>query len=124
MSSTVEAKKIVASTKHQRISAYKVRRVANVIRGKSAQTAVAILKALPHKGAKIILKVLESAIANGSHNFGVAVQSLAITEILVNEGPHSKRFHPRARGRIYKILKRTAHISITLGSPAKIGGSK
>lgn len=126
MSTTVKAPTLAvkASTKHQKISAYKLRRVANVVRGKQVDSALAILKTLPHKGAALIEKVLKSAIANATHNFGLPASTLVLSEIMINEGPHGKRFQPRARGRIYKILKRTAHINLCVSQgPNRTGGN-
>jgi len=120
--SILNTAKVKASTKYQHISAYKVRRVANLIRGKSALFSIDILRSIPHKGARVIDKVLKSAIANAQHNFNLNPNSLIVSEILINEGPQSKRFQPRARGRIFKIIKRTAHINITLGGSPVNGG--
>jgi large subunit ribosomal protein L22 len=112
---TDQLNKARASQKYIRISPYKLRRVANVIRGKQVNIAESILKNIPQKGAKIIQKVLLSAKANAVNNAKMNAGDLYISEILVNEGPQMKRFQPRARGRIYKIIKRSSHISLALG---------
>lgn len=98
-----------------RISPYKLRRVANVVRGKECVVALSILSHLPHKGARLLKKILESAVANARNNSGFT-HKLVINELLVNEGPHFKKFQPKARGRIYKILKRTSHVSLSLAA--------
>ena len=107
---------VKASHSFIRISPYKLRRVADLVRGQSVLEAEALLKNLPHKGARIIFQVLHAAIANASHNFKMEPKELIVSEILVNEGPKMKRFQPRARGRIYQILKRTSHLNIKLGA--------
>ncbi len=98
-----------------RTSPFKLRRVADVIRGKNVQTATYILKSLPQKGARILEKILRSAIANAEHNSKMNPNELFISQLLINEAPQMKRFQPRARGRIYKIIKRSSHISLSLG---------
>lgn len=98
-----------------RISPYKLRRVANVVRGKEVGYALSVLSHLPHKGARILKKILESAQANAKHNAGYS-NKLFIQELLVNEGPHFKKYQPKARGRIFKILKRTSHVSLSLAA--------
>jgi large subunit ribosomal protein L22 len=106
---------VKAFAKYLKISPYKLRRVANLVRGHNVRYAQVLLKALPHKGARLIEKVLDSAAANASHNFGLNPDQMIVSELLINEGSHMKRFQPRARGRIYKIIKRTSHISLSLG---------
>jgi large subunit ribosomal protein L22 len=81
--------------------------------------ALNILKYSPKKGARIIQKVVESAIANAEHNDGADIDELRITRIFVDQGPVFKRFRPRAKGRASKILKPTCHISVTVGDLSK-----
>jgi len=119
-----ESKQVQASSKYLKISPYKLIRVANLIRGQYAGYAKVLLRALPHKGARLLEKVLDSAMANANHNFGLSSEQMVISELLVNEGSHMKRFQPRARGRIFKIIKRSSHISIKLGSVAARNGGK
>lgn len=102
-----------------RLSPQKGRLVANQVRGLAVDKALNILKFSPKKGAHIIKKVVESAIANAEHNDGADIDELKITRILVEEGPVYKRFMPRAKGRAAKILKPTCHIFVTVGDQSK-----
>jgi large subunit ribosomal protein L22 len=102
-----------------RLSPQKGRLVANQVRGLAVDKALSILKFSPKKGARIIKKVVESAIANAEHNDGADIDELKITRILVEEGPVYKRFMPRAKGRAAKILKPTCHIFVTVGDQSK-----
>jgi large subunit ribosomal protein L22 len=105
-----------AHVKHVRISSRKVGPVIDLIRGKSVDEAKAILK-FTHKAASpIVLKLLDSAVANAVNNMDMDAKSLYIAEVYANEGPTMKRFIPRARGSAAPILKRTSHISIVLDS--------
>ncbi len=98
-----------------RISAQKVRLVANQVRGKNAEKALDILQFSEKKGAAILQKVLESAIANAEHNEGADVDELVISRIFVDEGATMKRIKPRAKGRADRILKRSCHITVEVG---------
>ena len=98
-----------------RLSPQKGRLVADLIRGKTVENALNILQFSPKRGAVIIRKVLESAIANAEHNAGADIDELKVTRICVEKGPVLKRFMPRAKGRGVKILKPTCHIFVTVG---------
>ena len=98
-----------------RLSAQKGRLVADQIRGLPVEKALNILAFSPKKGADIIRKVLESAIANAEHNEGADIDELRVSEILVDEGTTLKRFTARAKGRGNRISKRTCHIQVTVG---------
>lgn len=98
-----------------RLSAQKGRLVADQIRGLPVEKALNILAFSPKKGADIIRKVLESAIANAEHNEGADIDELKVSEILVDEGSTLKRFTARAKGRGNRISKRTCHIQVTVG---------
>ena len=98
-----------------RISAQKVRLVANQVRGKNAEKALDILQFSEKKGAAILKKVLESAIANAEHNEGADVDELVISRIFVDEGATMKRIKPRVKGRADRILKRSCHITVEVG---------
>ena len=98
-----------------RLSAQKGRLVADQIRGKPVEHALNILQFSPKKGAVIIRKVLESAIANAEHNDGADIDELKVTTILVEKGPVLKRFQARAKGRGNRMLKPTCHIFLTVG---------
>jgi large subunit ribosomal protein L22 len=94
------------------LSAQKARLVADMIRGKKVEQALDILAFSPKKGALVIKKVLESAIANAEHNEGADVDELKVSTIYVDEGLTLKRVRPRAKGRADRISKRTCHITI------------
>ena len=98
-----------------RLSAQKGRLVADLIRGKPVDQAISILSFTPKKGAGIIRKVLESAIANAEHNDGADIDSLKVKTIHVERGMFLKRFHARAKGRGNRVTKQTCHIFITVG---------
>lgn len=105
--------------KHARISARKVRPLADMVRGKFADEALDILKFQPHRGARMLEKVIKSALGNAQdpdQNRGQTVdaENLFIAEARVDGGPMFKRIRPRARGMAFMIKKRTAHIHITL----------
>ena len=104
----------VAKLKHARISPQKARLVADQIRGMGVDRAINLLTFSTKKGAGIIKKVLESAIANAEHNDGADIDELIISTVHVDEGPLSKRFRARAKGRGNRILKRTSHITLAV----------
>ena len=105
---------VSAKMKHVRISPQKARLVADQIRGMPVEKALDLLTFSTKKGARIIKKVVESAIANAEHNEGADVDELKITAICVDEGPTLKRWRARAKGRGTRILKRTSHITVTV----------
>ena len=98
-----------------RLSAQKGRLVADQVRGKPVDQALNILAFSPKRGAKIIRKVVESAIANAEHNDGADIDALKVKIICVEEGTSLKRFAARAKGRGNRILKPTCHIFVTVG---------
>jgi large subunit ribosomal protein L22 len=102
-----------------RLSAQKGRLVADLVRGQSVGAALNILAFTPKKGAKIIKKVLESAIANAEHNNGADIDELKITSICVEKGPVLKRFQARAKGRGNRIVKPTCHLFLTVADGKK-----
>lgn len=97
-----------------RLSAQKGRLVADQVRGMKVDRALDLLTFSPKKGAKIIKKVLESAIANAEHNLGADVDTLKVSTIHVEKGPVLKRFTARAKGRGNQIIKQTCHIYVTV----------
>ena len=103
-----------ARLKGAKISAQKVRLVADQIRGKEVGEALGILSFSTKKGAYLIKKLLESAIANAEHNEGADVDELKVSKIHVDEGLTMKRIRPRAKGRADRILKRTCHITLAV----------
>ena len=104
-----------ASLRGAQLSAQKGRLVADLIRGKPVDQAINILAYTPKKGAVLIRKLLESAIANAEHNDGADIDTLKVKSITVERGMFLKRFQARAKGRGNRILKHTCHIYITVG---------
>ncbi len=104
-----------AILKGVRLSEQKGRLVADLIRGKPVDQALNILAFSPKKGAVIIKKVLESAIANAEHNDGADIDTLKVKTIYVEKGAVLKRFTARAKGRGNRIVKPTCHIFVTVG---------
>ncbi|MEQ8407686.1 MAG: 50S ribosomal protein L22 [Gammaproteobacteria bacterium] len=105
---------VSARLKGARLSAQKARLVADQVRGKGVEEALQLLNYSTKKGADIIKKVLNSAIANAEHNEGADVDELKVATIFVDEGMTMKRIMPRAKGRADRILKRSCHITITV----------
>jgi len=103
---------VAAKLRGASMSAQKARLVADQIRGKSVEEALDLLAFSTKKGAAIIKKVLESAIANAEHNEGADVDDLKVSTIFVDGGLTMKRIMPRAKGRADRILKRTCHITV------------
>ncbi len=105
---------VLAKRKYANISAQKCRLVADQIRGLPVENALNILAYSPKKGADLVKKVLESAIANAEHNEGADIDELKVSRVFIDEGPVFKRFRARARGRANRILKRTSHITVAV----------
>lgn len=104
-----------AHARYLRISPFKVRRIADQIRKRPYGDAIAVLETLPHKGARLLKKVIQSAAANALYtNKNLDEELLYIRELQVNEASRMKRIWPRARGRADRLLKRTCHISVAL----------
>lgn len=97
-----------------RMSPQKVRLVADLVRGKPVNEALAILLYMPHKAAAEIARTIKSAAANADHNFQMSPEDLIVKTIFVDAGPMLKRYMPRARGRGDRILKRTSHITVVV----------
>jgi large subunit ribosomal protein L22 len=111
---TMEAR---ARARYIRVTPMKARRVVDLIRGKAATEAQAVLRFAPQAASVPVGKVLDSAIANAAHNFNhTDIDNLYVIEAYVDEGPTLKRFQPRAQGRAYRIRKRTSHITVVVGS--------
>ena len=104
-----------ASLRGARLSAQKGRLVADMIRGKPVDQAINILAYTPKKGAALIRKLLESAIANAEHNDGADIDTLKVKEIHVERGSFQRRFHARAKGRGTRVLRHSCHIYVTVG---------
>jgi large subunit ribosomal protein L22 len=105
---------VAARLKGAKISAQKARLVADQIRGKDVGEALDILNFSTKKGAHLVRKLLESAIANAEHNEAADVDELSVARIYVDEGLTMKRIRPRAKGRADRILKRTCHITLAV----------
>lgn len=103
---------VKASVRHIRISPRKVRIVIDLVRGKSVDEALTLLKFIPKRASEPIAKVIKSAAANAEHNFNLNKEALVVSQAFVDQGPTMKRFHPRQRGQAFPILKRTSHITI------------
>jgi large subunit ribosomal protein L22 len=104
-----------ADVPFQRVSATKVRRIADVVRRKPYVEAIALLEALPHKGARLLAKLIQSAAANAlAQNKNLDEQMLYVKELLVDGGPTMKRMWARGRGRADRLLKRSCHISVVV----------
>ena len=103
-----------AELKYARISARKVKIVADLVRGKNIDEALAIMKFTPKASTEILEKLLKSAIANAENNHGMSHEKLYISEIYANQGPTLKRIRPAAKGSAARIRKRTSHITIVL----------
>ena len=105
---------VKAVAKTVRIAPRKVRLVLDLIRGKDAQEALAILKFTPNHAADAVAKVLKSAMANATHNNQMDEKKLFVKACYANEGVTMKRFMPRAKGSAAQILKRTSHITVVV----------
>ena len=108
---TLEAQAVL---RYARISARKVKIVADLIRGKNVDEALAIVKFTPKASSATIEKLLKSAIANAENNHGMNRGNLIVSEIYANQGPTLKRIRPAAKGSAVRIRKRTSHITIKL----------
>ena len=108
-----------AKLRYARISPQKCRLVADTVRGKGVGNALSTLKFMPKKGARLVLKVLESAIANAENNLGADIDELKVTRIEIDTAPVLKRFAARAKGRGNRIVKRNSHITLEVGDGNK-----
>lgn len=110
-----QAMKVKATAKNVRMSPFKLRRVMNLVRGMNGLDALDHLRYMPHKAARIIEKVLHSALSNAENNHDFDVEDLQIVEAYVDGGPMLRRIRPRAQGRAYLIRKRNSHVTIAVG---------
>jgi large subunit ribosomal protein L22 len=118
----------VAKVRHIRVTPMKARRVVNLIRGKQASEAMAILKFAPQTASEPIYKLVQAAVANAKvkaekENLALDEDDLIISRAFVDEGTTLKRFQPRAQGRAFKILKRTSHITVVVATPDELVGA-
>ncbi|OTA42251.1 MAG: 50S ribosomal protein L22 [Symbiobacterium thermophilum] len=105
---------VKASARYVRIAPRKVRVVIDLVRGKSVNEALALLKFIPKRAAVPVAKVIASAAANAEHNYNLNRDNLYIAKAYVDQGPTLKRYHPRQRGQAFPILKRTSHITVVV----------
>jgi large subunit ribosomal protein L22 len=105
---------VAAKLRYARVSPQKCRLIADMVRGKPVGEALQALTFTPKKAARIVKKVLESAIANAEHNHGADIDELKVAAVMVDEAPTYKRFQARARGRGARILKRNSHITVNV----------
>ena len=105
-----------ATAKYVRMSPSKLKPVTDLVRGKDLNEALTILKFTSGKGAELVEKVVQSAVANAENNHDMNPDELYVAEIYANQGPTMKRFRAGAQGRASMILKRTSHIAVTLRS--------
>ena len=111
----MDEKKIArAEHKYARISPRKVEIICNMIRGKDAKVALALMENTPKAGCELMIKVLKSAMANAENNHQMDASKLYVSECFVTPGPTMKRIMPRAKGSADRILKRTSHVTIVV----------
>ncbi|MGI6345344.1 MAG: 50S ribosomal protein L22 [Bacillota bacterium] len=103
-----------AVAKYIRIAPSKARIVINLIRGKEIGEALDILRYTPKAASEPIAKVIRSAAANAEHNYDMDIDRLYVAEAYVDAGPTMRRYHPRAQGRMYPVLKRSCHITVVV----------
>lgn len=120
MITTSEYPSATAQAKYLHFSATKARRVINLVRGKSVEQALDILRWAPQAASEPLAKVIASAAANAQNNDGLDPATLVVATVYADEGPTAKRIRPRAQGRAYRIRKRTTHITVVVESrPAR-----
>ena len=106
---------IRAKARFVRISPQKIRLIMGQVRGKKVEEALNLLSFAPQRGARILKKLLDSAVANAQQNADTDVDALYIATVYADEGPTLKRWRPRAQGRATRIRKRTSHLTVILG---------
>ena len=103
-----------AIAKYVKISPRKMKPILDLVRGKNANEALAILNFTPNKGAKILQNVIKSAVANAENNHEMDTDKLFVAEVIANQGPTLKRWRAGAQGRASSILKRSSHVRVVL----------
>jgi large subunit ribosomal protein L22 len=120
-----EPSRAVARARYVRVTPMKARRVVDLIRGRTAQEALAVLAFAPQAASAPVSKVLASAMANAANNLALDPDTLVVSRAFVDEGPSLKRFRPRAQGRANRIRKRTSHITVEVEAvPTRSRGKK
>lgn len=104
----------IATHKYARISARKVRALADLVRGKFADEALDILRFQPHRGARMLEKVIKSALGNAEHQQAPAIDDLVVVDARIDGGPMFKRIRPMSRGQAFEIKRRMSHIKVAL----------
>jgi len=115
---------VKATAKNVRISPQKARLAVDQIRGKSVARALEILSFSETKASNLVMKTLESAIANAEHNESADIDELVVAKCFVDEGPTMKRMRPRAKGRAFGILKRSSHITVAVSDETTSAGGQ
>lgn len=124
MTTTIEYPSATAKARFVRVSASKARRVIDLVRGKSVEEALDILRWAPQAASEPVAKVIASAAANAQNNEGLDPSTLVVATVYADEGPTAKRIRPRAQGRAFRIRKRTSHITVIVESrPPKQKGA-
>ncbi|EJZ10872.1 50S ribosomal protein L22 [Mycolicibacterium vaccae] len=124
MTTAIEYPSATARARFVRISATKARRVIDLVRGKTVEEALDILRWAPQSASEPVAKVIASAAANAQNNEGLDPTTLVVATIQADEGPTAKRIRPRAQGRAFRIRKRTSHITVIVESrPQKKQGA-
>ncbi|MDA0250900.1 MAG: 50S ribosomal protein L22 [Actinomycetota bacterium] len=113
---TTEYPSATAVARYVGISASKARRVINLVRGKSVEEALDILRWAPQQASEPVAKVIASAAANAQNNNGLDPRTLVVATVYADEGPTAKRIRPRAQGRAFRIRKRSSHITVIVES--------
>ena len=103
-----------AMARQVRISPTKVRQVLALIREKSAEEAMTILRFSPQRAARVVFKILQSAVANAEHNYGMDTDKLHVLAAYADQGPSMKRFRPVSMGRAHPYVHRTSHVTVTV----------
>lgn len=113
-----------ATARFVRVTPMKARRVVDLVRGRSVEEALNILRFAPQAASEPVAKVVASAAANATNNLDLDARTLVVTAAYVDEGPTMKRFQPRAQGRAFRIRKRTSHITIEVQSVPSEGNAR
>src|SRR6476619_1214116 len=116
MTTAIDYPSATAKARFVRISASKARRVIDLVRGKSVEEALDILRWAPQSASEPVAKVIASAAANAQNNDGLDPSTLVVATVYADEGPTAKRIRPRAQGRAFRIRKRTSHITVIVES--------
>ncbi|MFZ2501396.1 MAG: 50S ribosomal protein L22 [Nocardioides sp.] len=119
-----QAQSASATAKFVRVTPMKARRVLDLVRGKSVDEALDILRFAPQAASEPVYKVIASAAANAENNQNLDRRTLVVTEAYANEGPTMKRFQPRAQGRAFRIRKRTSHITVVVSSIGEVAAGR